>query len=44
MKVLNLRNVPEDLIRRAKAAAAMQGITLKDWMLKAMQEKLKKTK
>jgi len=44
MKVLNLRGVPDDLIRKAKSAAALQGITLREWMFKAMEEKLKKPK
>jgi predicted HicB family RNase H-like nuclease len=44
MKVLNLRGLPDDLIRRAKSAAALEGITLKDWVMKAISEKLKKTK
>jgi predicted HicB family RNase H-like nuclease len=42
--VLNLRGVPTDLIRRAKSAAALQGVTLRDWVLKAIEEKLKKAK
>jgi predicted HicB family RNase H-like nuclease len=40
--VLNLRGVPTDLIRRAKSAAALQGITLREWVLKAIEQKLKK--
>lgn len=44
MKVLNLRGVPDELIRKAKSAAALQGITLREWMFKAMEEKLKKAK
>jgi len=43
-KSLNLRAVPEDLRRRAKAAAAMQGITLREFVFKAMEEKLKTKK
>jgi len=42
MKVLNLRGLPDDLVRRAKASAALEGVTLKDWVMKAIQEKLKK--
>jgi len=42
--VLNIRGVPSDLIRRAKSAAALQGITLREWVLKAVEEKLKKAK
>lgn len=30
--------VPEDLHRRAKAAAAMQGVTLKDFVIRALEE------
>jgi predicted HicB family RNase H-like nuclease len=41
---MNLRDAPEDLMRRAKAAAAMQGITLREFVFKAMEEKLKKAK
>jgi hypothetical protein len=40
-KSMNLRAVPVDLLRRAKAAAAMQGITLREFVFKAMEEKLK---
>jgi hypothetical protein len=40
--VLNIRGVPTDLIRRAKSAAALQGVTLREWVLKAIEEKLKK--
>jgi predicted HicB family RNase H-like nuclease len=39
---LNLRAIPVSVIRRAKSAAALQGITLREWVLKAIQEKLKK--
>jgi predicted HicB family RNase H-like nuclease len=41
-KSLNLRAVPADLVRRAKSAAALQGITLREWVLKAIEQKLKK--
>jgi predicted HicB family RNase H-like nuclease len=41
-KALNLRAVPDELIRKAKAAAAMQGVTLREWVLKAIAERLKK--
>jgi predicted HicB family RNase H-like nuclease len=43
-KSMNLRAVPEDLLRRAKAAAAMLGITLREFVFKAMEEKLKARK
>jgi hypothetical protein len=29
-------------MRRAKSAAALQGTTLREWLLKAIEEKLKK--
>ena len=38
---MNIRDVPVDLLRRAKAAAAMQGVTLREFVFKAMEEKLK---
>lgn len=41
-RALNLRAVPDELMRKAKAAAAMQGITLREWVLKCIEEKLKK--
>jgi hypothetical protein len=41
-KALNLRAVPADLMRRAKSAAALQGTTLREWVLKAIEEKLRK--
>lgn len=30
-------DVPEDLLRRAKAAAALRGMTLKDWVTEAIR-------
>ena len=39
--VLNLRGIPEDLLRRAKATAAMQGITLKQFVVQAIAQALK---
>ena len=30
--------VPDDLHRRAKAAAAMQGVTLKDFVIQALED------
>jgi len=41
---LNLRGVPTSLIRRAKAAAALEGKTLRIWAIEAIQEKLRKSK
>lgn len=42
--VLNIRGVPAELIRRAKSAAALQGVTLREWVLKAIEDRLKKSK
>jgi predicted HicB family RNase H-like nuclease len=41
---MNLRGMPEDLHRRTKAQAAMEGISLKALVIKALQEYLKKKK
>jgi predicted HicB family RNase H-like nuclease len=41
-KSLNLRAGADDLIRRAKSAAAFQGVTLREWVSKTIEEKLKK--
>jgi hypothetical protein len=37
-KTVNLRNLPEEVVRKAKACAALHGITLKDFFIKAVQE------
>jgi predicted HicB family RNase H-like nuclease len=42
MATMNLREIPDDLHRKAKAAAALEGITLKDLVIKAIKEYLKK--
>jgi hypothetical protein len=42
MATINLRDVPDELHRRAKAEAAMEGITLKALIIKALEEYLKK--
>ena len=44
MADMNLRDVPEDLHRKAKATAAMEGMTLKELVIKAIEEYLKKKK
>lgn len=41
-KTVNLRNLPEDLVRKAKAIAAWQGISLKEFIIQAIQESLEK--
>jgi len=37
-KTINLRDVPEDLVRRAKACAAIRGLSLKDFILEAIDK------
>jgi hypothetical protein len=37
-RTINLRDVPEELFRRAKACAALHGITLRDYVLRAMRK------
>jgi predicted HicB family RNase H-like nuclease len=44
MATINLRDVPEDLHRRAKAQAAMEGISLKALIIKLLKDYLKKKK
>ena len=44
MATINLRDIPEDLHRKAKAKAAMEGITLKQLVIQAIEEYLKKKK
>jgi hypothetical protein len=39
-KTINLRDVPEDLVRRAKAYAALRGLSLKDFVLDAVRRAL----
>ena len=41
MAVLNVKNFPDDLHRKAKAAAALEGIPLKKLIIKALAEYLK---
>lgn len=39
-KTINLRDVPEDLVRRAKAYAALRGLSLKRFILEAVEQAL----
>ena len=41
---INLRNFPDDLHRKVKIQAAIEGITLKDLIIKAVTEYLKRAK
>ena len=36
-KALNLRDLPEDFVKRAKAQAALSGMTLKDFVIQAVE-------
>jgi len=40
MATINLRNVPDDLHRKAKARAAMEGVSLKQLILRLLAEYL----
>jgi predicted HicB family RNase H-like nuclease len=42
LKTINLRDFPEDLHRKAKAKAAMMGISLKELIIRAITEYIKK--
>jgi hypothetical protein len=42
--VMNIRDVPTDLLRLAKATAAMQGITLREFVIRALEERLNRKK
>lgn len=39
--VLHIAKFPDEILRKAKAAAALQGVTLKDWILSILIENLK---
>ena len=44
MKTINIKDFPEDLHRKAKAEAALMGISLKELIIRAITEYLKKSK
>ena len=44
MTIINIKEFPEELHRKAKAAAALEGISLKALIIKAIEEYLKKKK
>ena len=44
LMVLNVKDFPEDLHRKAKAEAALMGISLKELIIRAITEYLKKSK
>lgn len=37
-KTINLRDLPEDFVRRAKSYAALSGITLKELIIRAVEK------
>jgi len=37
-KTINLRDMPEDVVRKAKAYAALCGLSLKDFVIQAMEK------
>ena len=44
MTIINIKEFPEELHRKAKAAAALEGISLKALIIKAIEDYLKKKK
>jgi len=44
MKTINIKDFPEDLHRKAKAEAALMGISLKELIIRAITEYLKNKK
>lgn len=42
MAILNVKDFPDDLHRKAKAKAALMGISLKELIIRAITEYLKK--
>ncbi len=43
VKTINLRDMPEDLVRQAKAKAALQGLTLKAFVSAALEQAVRGT-
>ena len=44
MAILNVKDFPDDLHRKAKSEAALMGISLKELIIRALTEYLKKKK
>lgn len=40
LTVINLKKFPADLHQQAKIAAIKEGVTLRDWIIAAVREKL----
>ncbi len=41
-KTINLRDLPEELVRKAKACAALHGMTLKDFVVQSLEAAVQK--
>ncbi len=41
-KTVNLRDLPEELVRRAKACAALKGMTLKQFVVQVVSKAVEK--
>ena len=41
-KTVNLRDLPEDFVRRAKAYAALSGMTLKDFFVASVESAMQR--
>jgi hypothetical protein len=41
-KTVNLRDLPEEIVRRAKACAALHGLTLRDFFIQAVEVAVQK--
>jgi predicted HicB family RNase H-like nuclease len=41
---LNIRNFSAELLRKVKSTAALQGKTLREWVIEAIQEKMRREK
>lgn len=39
-RTINLRDLPDELVRRAKACAALNGVTLRDYVVQAISSKV----
>ena len=44
MAFLNIKDFPDDLHRKAKAEAALMGISMREFIIRAITEYLKKSK
>lgn len=42
-RTINLRDLPEDIVKRAKLYATVRGITLKDFVVEAIEQALQRS-